>query len=34
MNDCLEICTKSTGCIINNGNTHKIYKLNSQDRYN
>ena len=25
MSDCLEVCTKSTGCIITeNGGTHKI----------
>lgn len=33
MNDCLEICTKSTGCK-NNGDTHKICKTNNLDSYN
>ena len=26
MSDCLEICTKSTGCNVKNGDTHKICK--------
>ena len=34
MNDCLEVCTKSNGCSAENGNTHKICKLNSLDSYN
>jgi hypothetical protein len=34
MNDCLEVCTKSTGCDINTGGTHKICKLNSLESYN
>ena len=34
MSDCLEICIKSTGCNINNGDTHKICKLNNLDSYN
>jgi len=33
MNDCLEVCTKSTGCSKENGNTHIICKLNSPDSY-
>ena len=33
MDDCLEICTKSTGCK-NNLGTHKICKLNNIDSYN
>jgi hypothetical protein len=32
MNDCLEVCTKSTGCSENN--THRICKFNSLDSYN
>ena len=34
MNDCLEICIKSTGCNIDNGDTHKICKLHNPDSYN
>lgn len=35
INDCLEVCTKSDGCIIEkNGGTHKICKLNNPDSYN
>ena len=34
MSDCLEVCSKSTGCNINNGGTHKICKLNNLDSYN
>lgn len=39
MSDCLEVCTKSTGCSringdIINGDTHRICKVNNQDSYN
>jgi len=34
MSDCLEVCTRTNGCDINNGNTHKICKLNNPDSYN
>jgi hypothetical protein len=34
MNDCLEVCTRSNGCNIEVGQTHKICKLNSSDSYN
>ena len=34
MNECLEVCTKSTGCNIQNGDTHKICKLNNPSSYN
>jgi len=34
INDCLEVCTRSIGCDINNENTHTICKLNSSDSYN
>ena len=34
MSDCLEVCTKQSGCNIKNGDTHKICKLNSFDSYN
>jgi hypothetical protein len=34
MSDCLEVCTRTIGCNINNGNTHKICKLNNPDSYN
>ena len=33
MSECLEVCTKYTGCNIENGDTHKICKLNSSDTY-
>jgi hypothetical protein len=32
MNDCLEVCTKSTGC--SEKNTHRICKFNNFDSYN
>ena len=32
MDECLSVCTKSTGCYI--GDTHKICKLNNLDSYN
>jgi hypothetical protein len=34
MSDCLEVCTKSTGCSVENRDTHKICKLNNLDSYN
>jgi hypothetical protein len=34
MSDCLEVCIKSTGCNVNNENTHKICKINNMDSYN
>ena len=34
MNDCLEICTKSIGCSVKQGDTHKICKLNNGASYN
>ena len=34
MDECLEVCTKSTGCNIQNGDTHKICKLNNSSSYN
>ena len=33
LNDCLEVCTKSNGCNINEGTTHKICKLYNLDSY-
>jgi hypothetical protein len=33
LNNCLEVCTKSTGCNIRNGDTHRICKLNTPDSY-
>ena len=33
MNNCLEVCTKSTGCSTLNGDTHRICKLNTPDSY-
>ena len=34
MDDCLDVCTKSTGCNVIRGDTHKICKLNNSDSYN
>ena len=35
MDECLDVCTKSTGCSIRSGvDTHKICKLNNSDSYN
>jgi hypothetical protein len=34
MSDCLEVCIKSTGCNVKNGDTHKICKINNPDSYN
>ena len=34
MSDCLEVCVKSTGCSVKNGDTHKICKINNPDSYN
>ncbi len=33
MNDCLYVCTKSTGCSLIYGDTHKICKDNTPDSY-
>lgn len=33
MNDCLEVCMKSSGCTKNH-DTHRICKLNSLNSYN
>jgi len=32
--NCLEVCTKSYGCNIINGDTHRICKINNLDSYN
>lgn len=34
INNCLEICTKSTGCNVQNKDTHQICKLYNLDGYN
>ena len=34
MDDCLEVCTKMTGCNVKHNDTHKICKLNNLDSYN
>ena len=34
MGDCLEVCTKSTGCSVTHKDTHKICKLISFNSYN
>jgi hypothetical protein len=33
IDECLEVCTKSTGCNIKKNDTHRICKLNNQDSY-
>lgn len=33
LDDCLYVCTKSTGCDGSNG-THKVCKINNIDSYN
>ena len=33
LNECLEVCTKSDGCIVGK-NTHPICRLNSLESYN
>ena len=33
MSDCMEICTKPTGCIVGL-DTHKVCKLNNLNSYN
>jgi len=32
MNDCFEVCNKSTGCAIKDG-THRVCRLNNPDSY-
>ena len=35
MDECLDVCTKLTGCSLRSGvDTHKICKLNNSDSYN
>ena len=34
MDECLHICTKSSGCSIETTDIHKICKLNNPDSYN
>ena len=34
MNECLEVCAKSTGCSLRGGDTHQICKFNNIDSYN
>jgi hypothetical protein len=34
MSDCLQVCMKTTGCSLENKDTHKICKLNNLDSYN
>ena len=33
LNECLEICTKSNGCTLLGGNTHRVCKINSYESY-
>ena len=34
MNDCLEVCLKSSGCNVDNKDTHRICKAYNLDSYN
>jgi len=34
MNDCLEVCIKTSGCSTLGEDTHKICKINTPDSYN
>jgi hypothetical protein len=34
MGECFEVCTKSTGCDIEHGDTHTICKQYNPDSYN
>ena len=34
MDDCLEVCIKSTGCRIEARDTHRVCKLYNLDSYN
>lgn len=34
MNECLHVCSKSTGCFYDKEDTHKICKINNLDNYN
>jgi hypothetical protein len=33
MNECLEVCTKTSGCTEDGKDVHKICKINSPDSY-
>ena len=33
IDECLKICTKVTGCSLENGDTHKLCKVNNNDSY-
>lgn len=33
MGECLEVCTKTTGCNLLTGDTHRICKLNNENSY-
>ena len=33
MTDCLEVCTKTTGCNIKNKDTHTICRINNPESY-
>ena len=34
MSECLAVCTKTTGCSLDNKGTHKICKMYNPDSYN
>ena len=34
MSNCLEVCTKTTGCNVENKDTHRICELYNPDSYN
>ena len=33
MDECLAVCTKTVGCSVEDGSTHKICKINNSDSY-
>lgn len=33
MDECLAVCTKTVGCSVELGSTHKICKINNNDSY-
>jgi hypothetical protein len=34
MSECLDVCTKSVGCAVENGDLHRICKINNPYSYN
>jgi len=33
MDECLAVCTKTVGCSVEDGSTHKICKINNSESY-